>query len=61
VWVRVPPRAPKLTLLELTAVERDDAQETIEKLTTLEKQRDQLGSILKNIFGYLKDTNDKNE
>lgn len=47
--------------IQMTAVDRGDAQGTVEKLTSLEKQRDQLESILKNIFGYLKDTNNENE
>ena len=45
----------------MTAIDRNDAEGTVEKLTSLEKQRDQLGNILRNIFGYLKDTNDENE
>lgn len=47
--------------IQITAVDRNDAQGTIDKLTTLEKQQHQLENILKNIFGYLKDTNDENE
>lgn len=47
--------------IQITAVDRDGAQGTVEKLTTLEKQRGQLENVLKNVLRYLKDTNNEDE
>ncbi len=45
--------------IQMTAIDKDDASGTVEKLTSLEKQREQLEAILKNTFEYVKDSNNE--
>lgn len=47
--------------IQMTSFSREDSEGTIEKLTTLEQQQHQLENILKNLFDYLKVTNEENE
>ena len=47
--------------IQMTSFSHEDSEGTIEKLTTLEQQKHQLENILKNLFDYLKVTNEENE
>jgi hypothetical protein len=45
--------------IQMTSFSREDSEGTIDKLTMLEKRQHHLENILKNLFEYLKDTNEE--
>lgn len=47
--------------IQMTSFNREDSEGTIEKLTTLELQRNRLECILQNLLDYLKEINKENE
>lgn len=45
--------------IQMTAFEKDDAEETVEKPILLEKQKHQLESVIKNLLPYINSENEE--